>query len=169
PKLCEIASAASICTHAHPTGIASGIATAYLTALAVSNTPPENMIQLLCKLPECNDTDFIRAIRKIPDALKHPNEEQAIESLGMGWTGKEAVAIALYSFLKSQRDYKATVLRAVNHSGDSDSTACIAGAFSGAYNGFNAIPKEWTERIENRQGLEQTTTELLKKHKKQAG
>ncbi|MBU3913170.1 MAG: ADP-ribosylglycohydrolase family protein, partial [Nanoarchaeota archaeon] len=48
PKLCEIASAASICTHAHPTGIASGIATAYLTALAVNNTPPENMIQLLC-------------------------------------------------------------------------------------------------------------------------
>ncbi|MBE9499910.1 ADP-ribosylglycohydrolase family protein [Streptomyces sp. GKU 257-1] len=40
------------------------------------------------------------------------------------------------------------VRRAACTSGDSDSLACLTGAFTGAYPGSDAWPDAWTERIE---------------------
>jgi ADP-ribosylglycohydrolase len=68
--------------------------------------------------------------------------------LQRGWVGEEAVALALYCFLKYPNDYAKTVIRAANTNGDSDSIACIAGSISGAYLGIDAIPSDWTSRIE---------------------
>ena len=42
------------------------------------------------------------------------------------------------------------IRRAAVTSGDSDSIACIAGAFAGAYHGIDAWPVDWVERIEYR-------------------
>ncbi|WP_158841002.1 ADP-ribosylglycohydrolase family protein [Saccharothrix deserti] len=39
--------------------------------------------------------------------------------------------------------------RAATTSGDSDSIACLAGAFAGAAHGLDAWPEEWAERIEH--------------------
>ena len=75
--------------------------------------------------------------------------------------GEEAVAGALYCFLRTPNDFRTTVLTAANASKsdlqakskgrcDSDSIACIAGAISGAYLGVQAIPAEWIATIENR-------------------
>lgn len=44
--------------------------------------------------------------------------------------------------------------RAVLTSGDSDSIACLAGAFSGAYCGLKSLPLDWIERIEYKTELE---------------
>jgi len=63
------------------------------------------------------------------------------------------VALALYCFLRYPDSYEKCVLRAANTNGDSDSIACIAGAISGAYLGVKAIPKDWIERIENKDYL----------------
>jgi len=49
--------------------------------------------------------------------------------------------------------YKRSVPCAANTNGDSDSIACIAGAISGEYLGVKAIPKDWIERIENKDYL----------------
>ena len=65
-----------------------------------------------------------------------------------GWVGEEAVALALYCFLRYPNSYSKTVIRAANTNGDSDSIACIAGAISGAYLGIDAIPAHWVRRIE---------------------
>ncbi len=69
--------------------------------------------------------------------------------LGDAWVGDEAVADALYCFLRTPGDYRTTVRTAANSNGDSDSIACIAGAFSGAFNGLDAIPEEWQRRVKN--------------------
>lgn len=72
----------------------------------------------------------------------------AIAQLGEGWVAEEAVAIALYSALRFQTDFKSAIIAASNHSGDSDSTASIAGNILGAYLGYDRIPISFIERLE---------------------
>ena len=51
----------------------------------------------------------------------------AVESLGEGWAGDEALAISIYCVLVAGDDFTRGVRLAVNHSGDSDSTGSITG------------------------------------------
>lgn len=51
-----------------------------------------------------------------------------------------SVLWSLYSFLKSPEDYWETICTSIMVGGDVDITAAMAGAISGAYNGFDAIP-----------------------------
>lgn len=54
----------------------------------------------------------------------------------------------LFCFLLFPDDPLAAIRRACITSGDSDSIACLTGAFAGAYHGMGAWPKEWVKRIE---------------------
>ena len=58
-------------------------------------------------------------------------DQVAIESIGGGWTGHEALAIAIYSAIKHQDSFEDAVISCVNHSGDSDSTGAICGNIMG--------------------------------------
>ena len=71
-----------------------------------------------------------------------------IHSLGEGWTGDEALAIAVYCALRYPDDFSAGITAASNHRGDSDSTASIAGNILGARLGFSAIPEKWKTDLE---------------------
>ncbi|MFJ6674135.1 ADP-ribosylglycohydrolase family protein [Actinosynnema sp. NPDC091369] len=68
---------------------------------------------------------------------------------GAGWVAEEAPATALHCFLLFRDDPVAALSRAATTSGDSDSIACLTGAFAGATHGFDAWPAEWAERIEH--------------------
>lgn len=70
------------------------------------------------------------------------------KELGGGWGGEEALAIAIYCCLKYPDDIRKMLIAAVNHSGDSDSTGAVAGNILGAYLGMDAIPKDWLDRLE---------------------
>jgi ADP-ribosylglycohydrolase len=67
---------------------------------------------------------------------------------GAGWIAEEALATGLLCFLSYPGDPTAAISRAAASSGDSDSIACLAGAFAGAHLGFGAWPAGWAERIE---------------------
>jgi ADP-ribosylglycohydrolase len=67
---------------------------------------------------------------------------------GAGWTAEEALATSLLCFLLFPGDPVAAIRRAAASSGDSDSIACLTGAFAGAAMGMNAWPAEWQQRIE---------------------
>jgi ADP-ribosylglycohydrolase len=94
------------------------------------------------------------------------DEEKALKYLGRGWIGEEAVALALYCFLRYPDDYKRTVLRGANTEGDFDSIACIAGGISGARLGIDAIPDDWIERIEKSDYLDSIVVRLAEKKAK---
>ena len=59
------------------------------------------------------------------------------------------VLAAFYVFLKSPRDYAATVVRALCAGGDVDTVAAIAGAISGAHNGVDAIPGHLVKTVKD--------------------
>lgn len=52
--------------------------------------------------------------------------------------------------LATTDSYAECVLAAVNLGGDTDTTACVAGALAGAVYGYDAIPTEWIEAIRNK-------------------
>ncbi len=75
-------------------------------------------------------------------------DENAIPRLGEGWTGDEALAIAIYSTLKHLDSFEDAIAAAVNHDGDSDSTGAICGNLMGAIVGYDAIPSHYTRDLE---------------------
>lgn len=86
----------------------------------------------------------------------------AIEELGEGWVGDEAIAISIYCALKEPNNFKKAVQMAVNHSGDSDSTGAILGNILGAHLGMGKIPAKWANKIELATELEQLAQDLYK-------
>ena len=75
----------------------------------------------------------------------------AVRQLGEGWTGDEALAIAVYCALKHTDSFVDAVIAAVNHSGDSDSTGAVCGNIMGAIVGYEAISGHFKEDLELRQ------------------
>lgn len=71
-----------------------------------------------------------------------------IGHLGEGWTGEEALAIALYCALKHFDSFEDAMIAAVNHKGDSDSTGAVTGNILGAAVGYEAIPQFFKDDLE---------------------
>ena len=103
------------------------------------------------------------AISKVEKCLDWKAEEKALRCLGEGWVGEEAVALALYCFLRHPESYEKVIIRGANTNGDSDSLACIAGSISGGYLGIEAIPAAWVRKIEKTVYLEDLAERLESK------
>jgi len=71
-----------------------------------------------------------------------------IDHLGEGWTGEEALAIALFCALKHFDSFEDAMIAAVNHGGDSDSTGAVTGNILGAALGYAAIPQFYKDDLE---------------------
>jgi ADP-ribosylglycohydrolase len=70
------------------------------------------------------------------------------QATGAGWIAGEAFATGLLCFLMYLDDPVAAIRRAAVTSGDSDSIACLTGAFAGSHLGLAAWPLDWIQRIE---------------------
>ena len=86
-----------------------------------------------------------------------------LEKLGAGWVGDEAMAIALYCALTAT-DFEGGVVNAASHSGDSDSTASIAGQILGTIHGVEAIPSRWLDRLELRDTIDLLARDMAVMH-----
>ncbi|MEP6986368.1 MAG: ADP-ribosylglycohydrolase family protein [Chloroflexota bacterium] len=148
-SLREVAIASSLITHRHPTAIAATVAAAYLVKLALDNAPPANYMPRLYEFTTGISDEFDLAILRVGHVLGWTNEDLALDHIGQGLVGEEAVALALYCVLRYPDDYVACMRRAANTNGDSDSIACIAGGIMGAKLGLEAIPVDWRSRCEN--------------------
>ena len=103
-----------------------------------------------------------RIIKKALE-LAHSDIEDhyAIESIGGGWTGHEALAIAIYSAVKHSDSFEDAIVSCVNHSGDSDSTGAICGNIMGALLGRCAIPAHFTDHLELLDVIEEMAGDLF--------
>lgn len=81
--------------------------------------------------------------------------------LGGGWVAEENLVISLFSVLRHIDDFKACMICAVNHGGDSDSTGAVAGNIIGAILGYDAIPEEFTASLQLHDLIVEMADELI--------
>lgn len=165
--LVRVSAAQSALTHAHPTGVASGVAAAAAVAWAARGGPAAGLVGAVRDAVRCIDDALLvdvgcdprlvaaLGVREMLEALdrteavQHDEHEDVCELLGGAWVGEEAVACALWCVLKAGDDFARAVLRGANSGGDSDSIACIAGSIAGAALGPGAIPAVWRSEVES--------------------
>lgn len=172
----------SALTHGHPTALAASDLTACTVRLLADGTDPAELPARLRQYAHDNRTrydgfwlgdlashaqdhspeefitrgwdDCLSVLDRLDAALARPSlDTDPCETTGAGWIAEEAFATALLCFLLLPDDPVAAVRRAAYSSGDSDSIACLTGAFAGARHGEAAWPAEWVERIEYRDEL----------------
>ena len=151
-------------THGHPSGYLSAGCQAAIIAHLRAGAPLDEAVQASTAMlagwaghQEC--LDIVTRAVALADSGRAPSGE-AVESLGEGWTGEEALAISVYCALAAQGDFARGVILAVNHGGDSDSTGAICGNLLGAALGAGAIPVAWLADLELHEELEVLARDL---------
>ncbi|MGW1134744.1 ADP-ribosylglycohydrolase family protein [Streptomyces griseoluteus] len=169
-------------THGHPTALAASDLAAHAVWLLARGTDPAGLVgrlrsyaldnrtryhhlwlgDLWRRAGDANPEEFIArgwdeclaVLGRLQDALRTPSPEtDPCLATGEGWIAEEALATGLLCFLLFPADPVLALRRAACTSGDSDSIACLTGAFAGAWLGADAWPAEWVDRIEHRDEL----------------
>jgi ADP-ribosyl-[dinitrogen reductase] hydrolase len=158
----DLAARAAAITHGHPSGfLPSGALAVMLRALVKGGTLAEAVGEGFRSLDGRKGADETIDALGAAIALSRrgvPTPEK-VETLGGGWVGEEALAIAVYcAFVATGFDHG--ILLAANHSGDSDSTASIAGQLLGAAGGTEVIADRWLEPLELRAEIERLARDL---------
>jgi len=152
-RLLEVAHATGIATHSRASSDAAAIGAAYLIKLALDGVPPDQYARRTLEFTDGVAPEFDEALLRIGHVLEWTDEFAAINHIGQGWVGEEAVAMAVYCAMRHPDDFVKAVTRAVNIPGDSDSVGCIAGGLMGARLGLDGIPNAWVLRLENQDKL----------------
>jgi ADP-ribosylglycohydrolase len=169
----------SALTHGHPTALAASDLTAHAVRLLAQGAEPAGLLGLLRSYALDNRGRYherwlgdlwtrsqdptpehfiargwdecLAVLERLEEALRSPSPEtDPCLATGEGWIAEEALASGLLCFLLFPDEPVTALRRAACSSGDSDSIACLAGAFAGAYAGADAWPTEWADRIEYR-------------------
>jgi ADP-ribosylglycohydrolase len=164
-------------THGHPTGLAASELTAFTVWWLREGMAPADLPAALRERVHAQRTvyhgrwlgdlwarwgvrsaeDFISygwdecrgVLDRLDAALARPDRTtDPCEATGAGWIAEEAFGTALLCFLLFPDEPVSAIWRGAASSGDSDSIACLAGAFAGAHLGMDAWPAEWSARIE---------------------
>mgnify|MGYP002623126088 FL=1 len=150
-------------THGHPAGYVAAGALALILDRLVGGDQLESAVAEAIDVVDHDDPeakicgDSMRRAVALAEA-GNPSV-QDVERLGGGWVAEDALAIAVYCALVGH-DFREAVLLAVNHSGDSDSTASITGQILGAIGGVDVIPNEWLEGLGQRSLVERIAGDL---------
>jgi ADP-ribosylglycohydrolase len=159
-RLRAVAIASSLPTHRHPSAIASAVGAAYLVKLALDGVKPLEMPSRLASFVGGMSPEFDTTLATMNSALSMKDEVAAMDAIGAGWVGYEAVPLALYCVIKYEDSWVDTVRRGANFAGDSDSIASIAGGIQALRLGADSIPAAWLSRLERRAELEQLGAQL---------
>jgi ADP-ribosylglycohydrolase len=172
----------SALTHGHPTALAASDLTARAVRLLAQGAEPTGLVGQLRSYALENRSNYrhrwlgdlwersqdpspehfiargwdecLEVLGRLQDAVRTVSPEtDPCLATGAGWIAEEALATGLLCFLLFVDEPVTAIRRAACTSGDSDSIACLTGAFAGAYLGAGAWPTEWADRIEYRGDL----------------
>jgi ADP-ribosylglycohydrolase len=154
-------------THGHPSGYLAAGALALLVRRLVCDVAFEAALDEVIErlLEEPRSEECVAALERALQLGTGELDTERIEQLGGGWVAEEALAIAVCCTLATD-DFAAGIRLAANHSGDSDSTAAIAGNLLGARIGRSGLPKRWLDKLELRDAIEQVATDLARHHER---
>ncbi len=149
--VCRIGAEAAALTHGHPLGyIPAGFLALLINRLVYTDFYGEHALEdnilksldITCKLfnNEPHAEEFKMLIESaVKLASSNLSDEDAVFTLGEGWVGEEAAAIAVCCTLRHKDDFASAIRMSVNHDGDSDSTGSITGNILGAVLGSHKI------------------------------
>ncbi|MFD5742966.1 ADP-ribosylglycohydrolase family protein [Streptomyces massasporeus] len=172
----------SALTHGHPTALAASDLTAHAVRLLAQGAEPTGLIGLLRSYALENRGRYherwlgdlwrragdpspgqfiargwdecLEALERLRHAVRTVSPEtDPCLATGEGWIAEEALATGLLCFLLFVDEPVTALRRAACTAGDSDSIACLTGAFAGACLGAEAWPTEWADRVEYRTDL----------------
>jgi ADP-ribosylglycohydrolase len=175
--LAGVAQLQAAMTHGHPTALAASELTAYAVRVLRDGAEPpalpgllraraeeqhsvyrEAWLGLLWQQPGVETQagfigrgwdECLHALDRLDLALSLADDGgDACRVTGEGWVAEEALATALLCAIRHAADPVTALARAAATSGDSDSLACLTGAFLGARLGLAAWPVQWLDRIE---------------------
>ncbi|MFD7403341.1 ADP-ribosylglycohydrolase family protein [Streptomyces sp. NPDC059866] len=169
----------SALTHGHPTALAASDLTARAVHLLAQGADPAGLVGQLRSYACDNRTRYhhtwlgdlwtrsqdptpehfiargwdecLEILGRLQEAVRTVSPEiDPCLATGAGWVAEEAFATGLLCFLLFPEEPVTALRRAACSSGDSDSIACLTGAFAGAWLGAEAWPTQWADRIEYR-------------------
>lgn len=144
----------SIITHNNTEAVAGATVVAYVIArLTIGDL---DSTALLAEAAEfVGASEVARNLLQAHSLLSsNTSTDMALKTLGTGGYVVETVASALYCFLRSPSDFLSSVSSAVLAGGDTDTTAAVAGAISGAYNGLHRLPAQLVAQVEDSKRLQ---------------
>jgi poly(ADP-ribose) glycohydrolase ARH3 len=150
--LLEAVEDALVCTHVHTEAIDGALVQAKAVALAATtelNTfDPKTFVSALSSV--CRTDVMAMKLRTLAEGLHHKDEDvYVIGRVGNGIRASQAVAAALWAFLRYGKTPEECIIRAVGFGGDTDTIGAMAGALVGALHGSSWIPARWYDNIEN--------------------
>jgi ADP-ribosyl-[dinitrogen reductase] hydrolase len=136
-------------THGHPSGfVSAGLMAAAVRGLLEDLPLHTSLIQAGGLARAWSGSEETLELLQIAlDLSVRPFAGVLPEILGQGWVGEQALAIAVYAASRSQ-SFQEVMVIAANHSGDSDSTASLAGQLFGAQHGLESLPQSWIRRLD---------------------
>ncbi|MEW6586097.1 MAG: ADP-ribosylglycohydrolase family protein, partial [Nitrospirota bacterium] len=154
-------------THKDPRSSAGAIAISGAVALALREKTIDaaSFLTTLSRWAERISPVFAAELGKLAGWLHLPPEEAVVFISQAGfdpeyvdddeWKGISGFVISsvlwsLYAFLRTPGDYWQTICTAIGAGGDTDTTAAMAGAISGAHLGIDAIPVDPAHRLTDR-------------------
>jgi ADP-ribosylglycohydrolase len=100
--------------------------------------------------------ECLEILDRLDAALIQPDyDRDPCLATGAGWIAEEAFGTGLLCFLLYPEEPVKALQRAAVTSGDSDSIACLTGAFAGSYLGMSVWSEDWISKIEYRERLEE--------------
>ena len=156
-----LAGAAAKITHLHPLGYIPASLMAHIVYELTVTRQPTRMhlkkavfegLQMLYDIYSENQKDLIKFTNlmhlTMELAINTKKDIENISTIGEGWVGDEALAIAVYCSLRHFDDFRMAMAAAVTHNGDSDSTGAVTGNILGAAIGYTAIPQDFKDDLE---------------------
>lgn len=158
----RLAADAAKLTHQHPLGFIPAAFTAHIIYRLATDEHPEKetfkeYIREGLESTQQMFSNHAEEVEKFVSLVKKAillsdistDDVRTIEDeLGGGWVAEETVAIAIYCALTHFENFERTMIAAVNHAGDSDSTGAVAGNLLGAATGYDAIPQFYKDDLE---------------------
>jgi ADP-ribosylglycohydrolase len=133
-------------THAHPEGIAGGVAVTVAAALAAAGRldghrpePGQLLAAVVQQLPPGHVRDGLA------EAIKIQDRATAAYELGCGARAmaQDTVPFALWVAARHLDDYPSALAACIDAGGDVDTTCAIAGGVVAAFTGVQGIPERW--------------------------
>jgi len=156
-ELREAAIQSSTITHKHPKGIAGAVAQATAVGIATQkglrgeSIEVEEFTDLIIKGVIKIDQEMADQLERIK-GIEGGDLRTTIDAIGSHFhcdvSAIGAVPPAIASFLLT-REFKESIIVAVNCGGDTDTLGAMSGAIAGAYYGYCHIPRQWLMPLEN--------------------